>query len=660
MSPPCIALLGAGSWGTALAIQFAHRYPVWLWGRDPQAMAAYRAAGANPRYLPDTPFPANLQPTAELATALQNATDVMLAVPSHAFATTCARIAAHQPTLPRLSWATKGLDPDTRQLLSQVARHYFPHASLAMLTGPTFAAEVARGLPTAVTLAAPDKACRTRLAHWLHTKHFRVYTTDDLTGAQLGASCKNVMAIAAGIADGLGFGANARAALITRGLAEITRLTTALGGRTETLMGLAGLGDLTLTCTDNQSRNRRLGLALAQGRTMAQAKQEIGQAIEGIATTREIYHKARTIAVEMPITEQVYQVLYQGLAPGAAVSSLLRRTPGQDRRIKPMTIQTDNPCIPADVMPETAAISHLDCLSIIRVSGADAHTFLQGQLTNDIHQLGADRSQLSGYCTPKGRLLAIFRIVPDGDDLLLILPRELAASICKRLQLYVLRANVQLQNMDNTLSQYELAGPGIADIVPAPPDADETVVQVGDLCVIRLPGDRLRLRIIGPAAAVEAFRTQIDQPVQSVTADAWRLLDIRAGLPTVYAATREAFVPQMTNLHQVGGVSFKKGCYTGQEVVARMHYLGKQKKQLYRLQITDDQPVQVGQPLYAPEARGQTVGTIADQARSPAGGWEVLAVCQTNQIDQLSLTPNGSATSTIRLLSLPYTDPDSE
>ena len=322
---PHVALIGAGSWGTALAIQLAQRHPVQLWGHNPAAIHTYRTAGANTHYLPDTPFPANLQPTSELATALRHATDVMLAVPSHAFAATCARVAAHTPTLNCLSWATKGLEPETQQLLSQVARHYFPHASLAMLTGPTFASEVARGLPTAVTLAAPDTDYRTRLAQLLHSEHFRVYTTDDLIGAQLGASCKNVMAIAAGIADGLGFGANARAALITRGLAEITRLTTTLGGRAETLMGLAGLGDLTLTCTDSQSRNRRMGLALAQGKTIAQAKQEIGQAVEGITTARDIHYKARAVTVEMPITEHVYQVLYHGMQPSNAVSALLKR-----------------------------------------------------------------------------------------------------------------------------------------------------------------------------------------------------------------------------------------------------------------------------------------------------------------------------------------------
>ncbi len=308
----------------------------------------------------------------------------------------------------------------------------------------------------------------------------------------------------------------------------------------------------------------------------------------------------------------------------------------------------------AAIMPDTAAISTLDSLGIIRVSGTDARTFLQGQLTSDIQQLRPDQTQLSGYCTPKGRLLAIFRVIPDGDAVLLMLPRELLTNIRKRLQLYVLRANVQLQDMSDTLGICELAGPGIEPCVPVMPDTDNTIVPTGELIVSRLPGDRLRCCITGPIAALDELRAQAGQHMISVSPEAWRLLDIRAGLPTIYAATSEAFVPQMTNLHQVGGVSFKKGCYTGQEVVARMHYLGKQKKQLYRLHITTDAPVQVGQPLYAPDSRGQAIGTIADQALSPDGGYAALAVCQTSSIDQLSLTPDGATSADIHRLSLPY------
>ncbi len=322
---PKLAILGAGSWGTALAIQLAQRHPVVLWGHQTATIQAYQAASENTRYLPGITFPPALQLTADLAEAVQHATEVMLVVPSHAFAATCDLVARQVPDLPAISWATKGLEPEHNQLLSEVAQRYFPSAALAMLSGPTFAQEVARGLPTAVTLAAPDQAYRERLAQTLHNEHFRVYTTDDLTGVQLGASCKNVMAIAAGIADGLGFGANARAALITRGLAEITRLAVALGGRNETLMGLAGLGDLSLTCTDNQSRNRQMGLAIAQGQTIDQAKTQIGQAVEGVATTREVHCKAQALGIDMPITEQVYRVLYQAVEPRIAVSALLGR-----------------------------------------------------------------------------------------------------------------------------------------------------------------------------------------------------------------------------------------------------------------------------------------------------------------------------------------------
>lgn len=320
-----LVVLGAGSWGTALAIQLAQRHPVTLWGHQPAAIQAYQAAGENTRYLPGMTFPPGLHLTADLAKALQSATDLMVVVPSHAFVSMCQQVVRYAPALQTISWATKGLEPEHNQLLSEVARHYFPTAALAMLSGPTFAQEVARGLPTAVTIAAPDPVYREHLAQQWHSDHFRVYTTDDLIGVQLGAGCKNVMAIAAGIADGLGFGANARAAVITRGLAEITRLTLAVGGRAETLMGLAGLGDLSLTCTDNQSRNRRMGLAIAQGHTIEQAKTQIGQAVEGVSTAREVYHKAQALSVEMPITEQVYRVLYQGVAPRTAVDALLGR-----------------------------------------------------------------------------------------------------------------------------------------------------------------------------------------------------------------------------------------------------------------------------------------------------------------------------------------------
>jgi glycerol-3-phosphate dehydrogenase (NAD(P)+) len=320
-----IAVLGAGSWGTALAIQLANRHPVSLWGHLPEEVVALGKARQNEQFLPGVIFPDKLQLTADLARAVAGATEVLVVVPSHAFASVCAALAAISPTLQHLSWATKGFDPVSNNLLSQVAAEYFPQADLAVVSGPTFANEVASGMPTAITIAASSESYATRLAGYLHSDNFRAYTTDDILGVQIGGACKNVMAIAAGIADGLGFGANARAALITRGLAEITRLGLALGGRAETFMGLAGLGDLVLTCTDNQSRNRRMGLALAAGKTIEQAKIEIGQEVEGVNTTREVWLKAQALGVDMPITEQTYQVLYTHKEPRVAVTNLLHR-----------------------------------------------------------------------------------------------------------------------------------------------------------------------------------------------------------------------------------------------------------------------------------------------------------------------------------------------
>ncbi len=323
-----VTVLGAGSWGTALAVLLArHGHPVRLWGHEPEAVRRLAAERENRAFLPGVPFPAGLEPVAELGAALAGAREVLLVVPSHAFVEVLERLARHLSGPISLSWATKGLVPQGRRLLHEAAAEYFPEASLAVVSGPTFAAEVARGLPTAVTVASPDPAHARRLAGYLHGDTFRAYTSSDLVGVQVGGAAKNVMAIAAGISDGLGFGANARAALITRGLAEITRLGTALGGRADTFMGLAGLGDLVLTCTDDQSRNRRMGLALARGMEIDQARREIGQEVEGLAAARDFHHKARELGVEMPITEAVHRVLHEGLSPEAAVRALLARHP---------------------------------------------------------------------------------------------------------------------------------------------------------------------------------------------------------------------------------------------------------------------------------------------------------------------------------------------
>ena len=327
MADERIGVLGAGSWGTALAIDFARHRPVSLWSHSSEEVAALRRERENRQYLPGIPFPEALALEDDLGRLLQDCGEVLIVVPSHAFAGLCARIAELAPGLSSLSWATKGFEPESGRLLSEVAAHYFPQATLGVLSGPTFAREVAQGLPTAITIASTDPAHARRLADWMRSDHFRVYTSGDLVGVQVGGAAKNVMAIAAGISDGLGFGANARAALITRGLSEITRLGLALGGRAETFMGLAGLGDLVLTCTDDQSRNRRLGLALAVGQSVDQARAAIGQEVEGVGTAREVRRKAQELGIEMPITEQTWRVLYQGLPPREAVHNLLSRQP---------------------------------------------------------------------------------------------------------------------------------------------------------------------------------------------------------------------------------------------------------------------------------------------------------------------------------------------
>lgn len=325
-----IAVIGAGSWGTALAIQLAATHQVRLWGHDPAEIRQLQLDGENKQYLPGIKFPSQLQPEVDLKTTLSDASEVLLVVPSHAFASACQQIAQINPSLASLSWATKGFDPSSNTLLSDVAKHYFPDTDLAVISGPTFAREVAIGMPTAVTVASDHLEHAQRVANYLRGKSFRAYTSDDMIGVQVGGACKNVMAIAAGISDGLGFGANARAALITRGLSEITRLGLALGGKAETFMGLAGLGDLSLTCTDNQSRNRRMGLALARGLSIAEAKIEIGQEVEGINTAREVYTKAHALGVEMPITDQTYRVLHESLDPKRAVNNLLERQAGNE------------------------------------------------------------------------------------------------------------------------------------------------------------------------------------------------------------------------------------------------------------------------------------------------------------------------------------------
>jgi len=322
-----IAVIGAGSWGTALAIQLARNgREVLLWGRDKTQMAAMANSRCNARYLPDIELPEKLQPLADMELALSRAEGVLLVVPSHAFRQTLEQIAPMLKAEARLAWATKGLEPGSRKLLHQITAELLgPERHAAVISGPTFAKEVARGLPTAVTVASNDHAVASYFAACLHGEAFRAYTASDMVGVELGGACKNVLAIAAGIADGLGFGANTRAALITRGLAELMRLGVHLGGQAETFMGLAGLGDLVLTCTDDQSRNRRVGLALGRGEKLDDAIRTIGQAVEGVKSAPEVFNLAQQHKVEMPITEQVYRVVCEGKAAHEAVAALLHR-----------------------------------------------------------------------------------------------------------------------------------------------------------------------------------------------------------------------------------------------------------------------------------------------------------------------------------------------
>ncbi len=325
---PVIAVLGAGSWGTALSVLLARNgAQVRLWGHDPAQIEAIRAAGENRVFLPGHRLPEGLLPTADIEAALHGVDEVLLVVPSHAFREVARAIRAYCDPGQSISWATKGLEPGTGNLLSEVAGDELGPRPLAVLSGPTFAGEVARGLPTAITVAGTNGEHAERLARYLHSDLFRAYTSDDLVGVQIGGAAKNVLAIAAGIADGLGFGANTRAALITRGLVEITRLGLALGGKAETFMGLAGLGDLALTCTDDQSRNRRMGLALARGLSVAQARAQLGQEVEGVQTAAEVHQLAARLGIDMPISEQTYRVLYEGVQPEEAARALLDRRP---------------------------------------------------------------------------------------------------------------------------------------------------------------------------------------------------------------------------------------------------------------------------------------------------------------------------------------------
>jgi glycerol-3-phosphate dehydrogenase (NAD(P)+) len=322
-----IAVLGAGSWGTALAIQFARAgRPTVLWGRDGAQLADLAMQRSNQRYLPDAIFPAALQVESDLARAVANKSDVLIAVPSHALRALLLQLAHLAGTTTRVAWATKGFELKTGKLPHQIAAEVLGRdRSMAVLSGPTFAREVGKGLPTAMTVAATEPGFARALAESLSGSNFRVYTSGDLIGVEVGGAVKNVLAIGAGLSDGLGFGANTRIALITRGLVEMTRLGVALGAQRDTFMGLAGLGDLVLTCTDNLSRNRRFGLAVAAGQSVAAAQADIGQVVEGVQAAQAVHDVAAKHGTEMPICEQVFNVLYRGVAPAQAVKQLMSR-----------------------------------------------------------------------------------------------------------------------------------------------------------------------------------------------------------------------------------------------------------------------------------------------------------------------------------------------
>ncbi|MBV8878072.1 MAG: NAD(P)-dependent glycerol-3-phosphate dehydrogenase, partial [Gammaproteobacteria bacterium] len=300
-SAGAVAVLGAGSWGTALAIQFARSgRAVRLWGRDSARLAVMATERCNQRYLPGTPFPPALALQGDLGAALAGAQDVLVVVPSMALRELLTRLRPLLTPPMHVAWATKGFEQGSGQLPHQVAAEVLGHERrVAVLSGPTFAREVGAGLPTAMTIASPDAAYAQALARELSSGNFRAYTSTDIMGVEIGGAVKNALAVGAGLSDGLGFGANTRIALITRGLKEMTRLGVALGARAETFMGLAGLGDLVLTCTDDQSRNRRFGLLLAAGRSPEAALAEIGQAVEGYGAARAIEAVAARAAVEM-------------------------------------------------------------------------------------------------------------------------------------------------------------------------------------------------------------------------------------------------------------------------------------------------------------------------------------------------------------------------
>lgn len=324
MQKHTLAILGAGSWGTAVAIHLAKvGHKVLLWGHNPQHVAQMTEEKANTRYLPEISFPKGLIPSSDLKQCVREAEFVIIAVPSHAFAELLNQI---DKPAQGLTWLTKGVDPKSHVLLSELVTKRFGNAyPQAIVSGPSFAKEVARFLPTALTLAGNNATYQKSIHQLFHHHNIRVYLSDDFIGVQLCGAIKNILAIACGISDGLGYGANAKAALITRGLAEMSRLGLSFGAKQDTFLGLAGVGDLVLTCTDNQSRNRRFGLELGQGTSIEEAAIKIGQVVEGAHNAAQICALAKAHQIEMPICEQVNALLQNEISPETAVTNLMKR-----------------------------------------------------------------------------------------------------------------------------------------------------------------------------------------------------------------------------------------------------------------------------------------------------------------------------------------------
>jgi glycerol-3-phosphate dehydrogenase (NAD(P)+) len=325
-----ILVLGAGAWGTALAIHLSACHHVTLWTRSSAHLAELAAQRVNQRYLPGQHLPDSLQLTLRLDKALEQTELIFVVVPVGGLRDTLQLIAALNKSIP-LVLGCKGFEVGSAKLPHQVVQEvYSAGITYGVLSGPSFAQEVAMGLPTALTLASKDDRFTRFVASAIHTSFLRVYSSDDVIGVEIGGAIKNVIAIAAGISDGMEFGSNARAALITRGLAEITRLGVALGGCKETFMGLTGVGDLILTCTGDLSRNRQVGLMLAAGLQLADILPRIGHVAEGVYTVQEVYNLGKQLDIEMPVTQAVYSILYEGVTVENAVNDMLSREPGPE------------------------------------------------------------------------------------------------------------------------------------------------------------------------------------------------------------------------------------------------------------------------------------------------------------------------------------------